>query len=65
VDRRSAVPAPALKDQYHRTNTDFATVLSVFRVVYTIMQLVSGRLLDPLGGFRVFRGLLGAGESAG
>ena len=92
IDRQTlSVLAPALKDQYHWTNTDFATVLIAFRVVYTIMQSVSGRLLDRLGtrrglsisvafysvvaactalaqglgSFRVFRGLLGAGESAG
>ena len=92
IDRQTlSVLAPALKDQYHWTNTDFATVLIAFRVVYTIMQLVSGRLLDRLGtrrglsisvafysavaactalaqglgSFRVFRGLLAAGESAG
>jgi ACS family hexuronate transporter-like MFS transporter len=66
-------------------------VLIAFRVVYTVMQSVSGRLLDRLGtrrglsisvafystvaaltalaqglgSFRFFRGLLGAGESAG
>jgi ACS family hexuronate transporter-like MFS transporter len=92
IDRQTlSVLAPALKDQYHWTNTDFATVLIAFRVVYTVMQLVSGRLLDRLGtrrglsisvafystvaactalarglgSFRVLRGLLGAGESAG
>ncbi|MGA2580853.1 MAG: MFS transporter, partial [Bryobacteraceae bacterium] len=92
IDRQTlSVLAPTLKDQYHWTNTDFATVLIAFRVVYTIMQSVSGRLLDRLGtrrglsisvafystvaactafaqglgSFRVFRGLLGAGESAG
>ena len=92
IDRQTlSVLAPILKDHYHWTNTDFATVLIAFRVVYTIMQSVSGRLLDRLGtrrglsisvafystvaactafaqglgGFRIFRGLLGAGESAG
>ena len=92
IDRQTlSVLAPALKDQYHWTNTDFATVLIAFRVVYTIMQSVSGRMLDRLGtrrglsisvafystvaactalaqglgSFRIFRGLLGAGESAG
>ena len=50
IDRQTlSVLAPALKDQYHWTNTDFATVLIAFRVVYTIMQSVSGRLLDRLG----------------
>jgi MFS transporter, ACS family, hexuronate transporter len=92
IDRQTlSVLAPTLKEQYHWTNTDFATVLIAFRVVYTIMQSVSGRVLDRvgtrrglsisvafystvaactslasgLGGFRFFRGLLGAGESAG
>src|SRR5580700_9234961 len=92
IDRQTlSVLAPALKLQYHWTNTDFATVLIAFRVLYTIMQSVSGRLLDRwgtrrglsisvafystvaactalaqgLGTFRIFRGLLGAGESAG
>jgi ACS family hexuronate transporter-like MFS transporter len=92
IDRQTlSVLAPTLKDQYHWTNTDFATVLIAFRVVYTVMQSVSGRLLDRLGtrrglsisvafystvaaltalaqglgSFRFFRGLLGAGESAG
>ena len=50
IDRQTlSVLAPALKEQYHWTNTDFATVLIAFRVVYTIMQSVSGRLLDRLG----------------
>lgn len=92
IDRQTlSVLAPTLKEQYHWTNTDFATVLIAFRVVYTIMQSISGRVLDRvgtrrglsisvafystvaaatalargLGGFRIFRGLLGAGESAG
>jgi ACS family hexuronate transporter-like MFS transporter len=92
IDRQTlSVLAPALKDQYHWTNSDFATVLIAFRVAYSVMQLVSGRLLDRLGtrrglsisvafysivaactalaqgigSFRVFRALLGAGESAG
>lgn len=92
IDRQTlSVLAPTLKEQYHWTNTDFATILIAFRVVYTIMQSVSGRVLDRvgtrrglsmsvafystiaactamaqgLGTFRLFRGLLGAGESAG
>ncbi|HTQ55119.1 MAG TPA: MFS transporter [Bryobacteraceae bacterium] len=92
IDRQTlSVLAPALKAQYRWSNTDFATVLIAFRAVYTVMQSVSGRLLDRvgtrrglsisvafyslvaactslaqgLGSFRILRGLLGAGESAG
>ena len=50
IDRQTlSVLAPFLKDEYHWSNTDFATVLIAFRVAYTIMQAVSGRLLDWLG----------------
>jgi ACS family hexuronate transporter-like MFS transporter len=92
IDRQTlSVLAPALKNQYHWSNSDFATVLISFRIAYTVMQLVSGPALDRLGTrqglslsvafystvavctsfargigtFRIFRGLLGAGESAG
>lgn len=92
IDRQTLnVLAPVLKDQYHWTNTDFATILIAFRVAYTVMQAVSGRVLDRVGtrrgltisvafysvvagctslargltSFRIFRALLGAGESAG
>jgi MFS transporter, ACS family, hexuronate transporter len=92
IDRQTlSVLAPALKDQYHWSNSDFATVLISFRIAYTVMQLVAGPVLDWLGtrrglslsvafysavavctslargigSFRIFRGLLGAGESAG
>jgi ACS family hexuronate transporter-like MFS transporter len=91
IDRQTlSVLAPALKDQYHWTNTDFATVLIAFRLAYTAMQWASGRILDRLGTrkglsltvifysvvaactslaqgpftFKVFRFLLGMGESA-
>jgi MFS transporter, ACS family, hexuronate transporter len=92
IDRQTlSVLAPALKNQYHWSNSDFATVLISFRIAYTVMQLVAGPALDRLGTrqglslsvafystvaactsfargigtFRIFRGLLGAGESAG
>ncbi len=91
IDRQTlSVLAPFLKQDYHWTNTDFATILIAFRIAYTIGQGVCGRLLDWMGtrrglsltvffysvvasltalaqglwGFRVFRFLLGAGESA-
>src|SRR6266513_1794907 len=50
IDRQTlSVLAPFLKDQYHWTNKDYGTILLAFRVAYTIMQMVSGRLLDFLG----------------
>jgi ACS family hexuronate transporter-like MFS transporter len=41
--------APILKVERHWTNTDFAIILIAFRIAYTIMQGVGGRLLDWLG----------------
>ncbi len=91
IDRQTlSVLAPILQAEYHWTNTDFATVLIAFRLAYTIMQSVGGRMLDwlgtrrglaisvlfystiamltstarGLGGFSVFRFLLGAGEGS-
>jgi ACS family hexuronate transporter-like MFS transporter len=50
IDRQTvSVLAPFLKDQYRWTNSDFAVVLLAFRAAYTIMQSVSGRILDWLG----------------
>lgn len=50
IDRQTlSVLAPYLQRDYHWTNTDFATVLISFRVAYTIMQGVGGRLMDVLG----------------
>ncbi len=50
IDRQTLnALAPYLKQEYRWSNTDFATVLIAFRVAYTIMQSVSGRLLDWLG----------------
>jgi MFS transporter, ACS family, hexuronate transporter len=50
IDRQTlSVLAPYLKDEYRWSNTDFATILISFRLAYTIMQAVSGRLLDWIG----------------
>ncbi len=50
IDRQTLnALAPFLKEEYRWSNTDFATILLSFRVAYTIMQSVSGRLLDWLG----------------
>ncbi|MEK7405386.1 MAG: MFS transporter [Acidobacteriota bacterium] len=50
IDRQTLnALGPLLKEEYRWTNSDFATVLIAFRIAYTIMQSVSGRLLDSLG----------------
>lgn len=50
IDRQTlSVLAPFLQRDYHWTNTDFATVLIAFRLGYTLMQGVGGRLLDIAG----------------
>jgi ACS family hexuronate transporter-like MFS transporter len=50
IDRQTlSALAPFLKQDYHWSNTDFATVLIAFRLAYTIGQSVTGRLLDHLG----------------
>lgn len=50
VDRQSlSILAPVLKIEYRWTNTDLAIILIAFRVAYTIMQSVGGRLLDRVG----------------
>jgi MFS transporter, ACS family, aldohexuronate transporter len=50
IDRQTlSVLAPFLKEEYHWSNTDYASVLIAFRIAYTVMQAVSGRLLDRLG----------------
>jgi len=50
IDRQTLnALAPYLKQEYRWTNTDFATVLIAFRIAYTIMQSVAGRILDWLG----------------
>jgi MFS transporter, ACS family, hexuronate transporter len=50
IDRQSlSILAPILKTEYRWTNTDLAVILISFRVAYTIMQSVGGRLLDWLG----------------
>jgi ACS family hexuronate transporter-like MFS transporter len=50
IDRQTLnVLAPYLKQEYHWTNTDFATIVIAFRVAYAITQMLAGRLLDWLG----------------
>ncbi len=50
IDRQTlSVLAPFLIAEYRWSNTDFATIIIAFRIAYTVMQAVSGRLLDRLG----------------
>ncbi len=50
IDRQTlSALAPIFSEQYGWTNADFALLLISFRVAYTVMQAVSGRILDWLG----------------
>jgi len=44
--------APILKKEYAWTNSDFSSILNSFRIAYTLMQGIGGRLLDCLGARR-------------
>lgn len=50
MDRQTlALLAPFLKQEYHWKNTDYANLLIVFRLGYSLGQAVFGRVLDRLG----------------
>jgi ACS family hexuronate transporter-like MFS transporter len=50
LDRQTlSVAAPALSDQFHMTNVDYSRVTTAFLFAYTIMNGVSGPLIDRLG----------------
>lgn len=50
IDRQTlAVLGPHLKTEFAWSNADFAWIIIGFRLSYTIMQAVSGRLLDRFG----------------
>jgi MFS transporter, ACS family, hexuronate transporter len=50
VDRQTlSVLAPFLRDELHMTNQDYALIVSAFLVSYTIMQAVSGIVIDRVG----------------
>jgi MFS transporter, ACS family, hexuronate transporter len=50
IDRQTlSALAPFLKEQYHWTNSDYATLVISFRVAYAIGQTVLGRLVDRIG----------------
>ena len=50
LDRQTLnVLGPTLKTEFHWSNADFALIIIAFRVAYTVMQTVGGRILDRLG----------------
>jgi len=50
IDRQTlSALAPILKSELHWTNSDFASLLIAFRLAYTLMQALGGRLLDVVG----------------
>jgi ACS family hexuronate transporter-like MFS transporter len=50
LDRQTlSVAAPVLRDQFHMSNTAYSRVLFAFLLAYTIMNGVSGPLIDKLG----------------
>jgi ACS family hexuronate transporter-like MFS transporter len=50
VDRQTlSVLAPFLRDEFHMSNEDYAFVVSAFLVSYTVMQAISGIIVDWVG----------------
>lgn len=50
LDRQTLnVLGPALKVEFSWSNSDFALIIFSFRLAYTLMQTVGGRILDRLG----------------
>jgi ACS family hexuronate transporter-like MFS transporter len=50
LDRQAlSVSAPVLREQFHMSNTDYSRVIFAFMLAYTIMNGVSGPLIDRLG----------------
>lgn len=50
VDRQTlSLLAPYLKQDYHWSNTDYASIVVAFRVAYSIGQTICGRLMDRVG----------------
>ena len=50
VDRQTlSVLAPFLRGEFHMSNQDYAFIVSAFLVSYTVMQAVSGIIVDTVG----------------
>src|SRR6476661_4702631 len=50
LDRQTlSVAAPVLREQFHMSNVEYSRVVFAFLLAYTIMNGVSGPLIDRLG----------------
>ena len=50
MDRQTlSVVAPVLRDQFHMSNLSYARIVSAFMLAYTLMNGISGPLIDRLG----------------
>src|SRR5437879_13850840 len=50
LDRQTlSVSAPVLRERFHMSNTEYSYVLFAFLLAYTIMNGVSGTLIDRIG----------------
>src|SRR5215469_1609185 len=50
LDRQTlSVAAPVLRDQFHMSNVTYSRVIFAFMLAYTIMNGVSGPLIDRIG----------------
>ena len=50
LDRQTlSVAAPVLREQFHMSNVEYSRVVFAFMLAYTIMNGVSGPLVDRLG----------------
>ena len=50
IDRQClSVAAPAISREFHFTNADYSSIVTSFLIAYTIMQAVSGRVIDRIG----------------
>src|SRR3954452_16604676 len=50
LDRQTlSVPAPVLIEQFHMSNVAYSRIVFAFMLAYTIMNAVSGPLIDRLG----------------
>ncbi len=50
LDRQTlSVAAPVLREQFHMSNVDYSRVVFAFMLAYTIMNGISGPLIDRLG----------------
>ena len=50
LDRQTlSVAAPVLREQFHMTNVEYSRVVFAFMLAYTIMNGISGPLVDRIG----------------